>query len=308
MFHVEAFLKNLEERRYRSYTRSAYRKVLDRFTEYCARHGLFQVMAIGRTEARQYLDSLGPKDGPTAAVLRQISRLRAYFRFLEERGLIFESPLRGYAPPEMPETHYPVLTQRELKEILERVPSAGSLSIKARAILELAYSSALRPREIYSLKLSDIDFEKGLLFLEQSKGQKDRVVPVGTQALFWLDRYIRNIRPRYLKDKTHDFVFVSHKTGRPLTVHGVRWAIQESLRRAGLPPIKTYSLRGSAATHLLQRGMGVLPISKLLGHVKIQTTLYYLRFPLQELKAELNRKHPRGRMASACQNKKGIKE
>jgi integrase/recombinase XerD len=240
--------------------------------------------------------------------LKQVSRLSTYFRFLEEKGRIFESPLRGCALPKIPETHYPVLTQKEMKDILERIPATGGLPVKAKAILELAYSSALRPRELYSLKLSDVDFEKGLLFLEQSKGRKDRVVPVGTQALFWLERYVSEVRPRYLKDQTHNFVFVSHKTGKQLTVHGIRWAIQESMRRGGLTPIKTYSLRGSAATHLLQRGMGVLPISKLLGHQKIQTTLYYLRFPLRELKAELSHNHPRGRMEPILQKRKGIEE
>ena len=308
MFHVEAFLKHLEERRYRSYTRSAYRKVLDRFTGYCARQDLFQVTALGRTELREYIDCLGPKEGPTTALLRQISRLRAYFRFLEERGLIFESPLRGYSPPEIPKTHYPVLTQEEVVGILEQIPADRSLSVKAKAILELGYSSALRPRELYNLKISDVDFEKGLLFLEQSKGQKDRMVPVGKTALYWLNRYIHTVRPRYLKGKAHGFVFVSHKTGEPLTVHGIRWAVQESLRRSGLSPIKTYSLRGSAATHLLQRGMGVLPISKLLGHQNIQTTLYYLRFPLRDLEAELSSKHPRRRMETILQRKKGTRE
>jgi integrase/recombinase XerD len=308
MLHVEEFLKHLENRDYRAYTRAAYRKVLARFAAYCGQNGFLDINTIGRKEVLEYIQSLGSKDRMTQAAVRQISRLRTYFRFLEDKGLLFESPLRGYDPPEIPEAHYPILTQKQMRDILERIPVAGSLAVKARAILELAYSSALRPRELYNLKLSDVDFEKGLLFLEQSKGRKDRVVPVGAQALAWLERYIREVRPRYLKDLPHESVFVSHKTGRPLTVHGVRWAIQESLRRTGFAPIKTYSLRGSAATHLLQQGMGVLPISKLLGHVKIQTTLYYLQFPLRELKAELSRKHPRGRMESGLRNKKGIQE
>jgi len=308
MFHLEAFLRTLEKRQYRNYTLSAYRKVLQRFVSYCIQNDLMDITAVSRKEALEYLQSLGPKDRLTEARLKQLSRLRTYFRFLEEKGLLFESPLRGYAPPEIAEAHYPILTQEQMRDILERMPATGGLSVKARAIVELAYSSALRPRELYSLKLSDVDFERGLLFLEQSKGQKDRMVPVGTQALCWLERYIREVRPRYLKDETHDVVFVSHKTGRPLTVHGIRWAIQESLRRAGLPKIKTYSLRGSAATHLLQRGMGVLPISRLLGHVRIQTTLYYLRFPLRELKAELSCKHPRGGMEAMLRKKKGRPE
>ena len=305
MFHVDAFLKHLSERQFRYATLTAYRRLLERFTAYCGQCGVPDVAAIGRKEALNFIEVLAPRDRMTLAGLRSILRLRAYFRFLEEQGLVFESPLRGYVPPEAPKTHYPVLSEKEMTEILEKIPRNGGFSVKARAMLELAYSSALRPRELYSLKLADIDFVKGLLFLEQSKGRKDRVVPMGRQALSWVRRYIEEVRPRYLKGQVHDFVFVSHKTGEPLTVYGIRWAIQESLRRAGLPPIKPYSLRGSAATHLLLAGMGALHISKLLGHQSIRTTLYYLRTPLLELSKELSLKHPRRRMEESLKKEKG---
>jgi site-specific recombinase XerD len=303
MFYVDLFLDHLTERGYRYATLRAYRRLLDRFTEYCGELGVSDVTAVGHEQALAFIRSLGEPDRLTKATLQKISRLRAYFRFLEEKGLIFESPLRGYTPPEIAETHYPVLTEGEITEILIRIEGKDGLYYKARAILELAYSSALRPRELYSLKLSDIDYRKGILFLEQSKGRKDRMVPVGKRALCLLHHYIDTVRPRYLKGKTHDYVFVNHHTGEPLTVYGIRWAIQESLRRSGLAPIKTYSLRVSAATHLLHAGMGVLPISKLLGHQSVRTTLYYLRIPLRELINELALKHPRRRMEGSIRDK-----
>jgi len=296
MFCTDLFLDYLRDRGYRYATRKAYQKVLSRFTEYCIGVGVSEVTAVGRDAALGFVRSLGEPDRITKAALQKTSRLRAYFRFLEEKGLIFESPLRGYALPEMPEAHYPVLTRAEVDAILTGIRSGDSLCDRARAILELAYSSALRPRELYSLKLSDIDYREGTLFLEQSKGRKDRIVPVGSRALALLRHYIQRVRPRYLKGKTDDYVFVNHHTGEPLTVYGIRWAIQEALRRSGLAPIKSYSLRGTAATHLLHAGMGVLPISKLLGHQSVRTTLYYLRVPLRELSRELAVKHPRSRM------------
>ena len=296
MFYVDLFLDHLAERGYRYATRRAYRKLLDRLVEYCREHGLAEVTALGREHAVPFIGTLGDPAGLTRATVQKISRLRAYFRFLEDMGLIFESPLRGYALSQVPEAHYPVLTQQEVTAILTGIRTEGSLCHKARAILELAYSSALRPRELYSLKLSDIDYAKGVLFLQQSKGRKDRIVPVGTRALVLLRHYIETVRPSYLKEKAHDYVFVNHHTGEPLTVYGVRWAIQEALRKSGLPSIKTYSLRGTAATHLLHAGMGVLPISKLLGHQSVRTTLYYLRIPLVKLTRELASKHPRRRM------------
>lgn len=296
MFHTDLFVDHLRQRGYGYATHKAYEKVLNHFTEYCGARGLSQVTAVRRDTTLGFIRSLGQPDRMTKATLQKISRLRAYLRFLEEKGFIFESPLRGYALPEIPEAHYPVLAQEKVNAILTGIRSENALCDKARAILELAYSSALRPRELYSLRLSDIDYQRGTLFLEQSKGSKDRVVPVGRRALSLLHHYIHTVRPRYLKGKTHDYVFVNHHTGEPLTVYGIRWAIQEALRRSGLAPVKTYSLRGTAATHLLHAGMGVLPISRMLGHQSVRTTLYYLRVPLRELTRELAAKHPRRRM------------
>ena len=287
MFYADLFLDHLSDRRYRYATRKAYEKVVQRFTEYCGERGLSDVTAVGREIALAFIGSLGEPDRLSKATLQKISRLQAYFRFLEDKGLIFESPLRGYALPEIPESHYPVLSRAEVEAILAGIRGGGALYDKARAILEVAYSSALRPREVYSLKLSDIDYRKGILFLEQSKGRKDRIVPVGKRALALLRHYVDTVRPRYLKSKIHDYVFVNHRTGEPLTVYGIRWAIQEALRRSGLAPIKTYSLRGTAATHLLHAGMGVLPISRMLGHQSVRTSLYYLRVPLRQLSREL---------------------
>ena len=167
------------------------------------------------------------------------------------------------------------------------------LCLKGRAIMELAYSSALRPREIYDLKIEDIDFSKGLLFIRQSKGRKDRIVPVGKYPLSWVQRYLREVRPRYTKDTSHSFVFVSHKTGRPLTVWGIRWAVQQTLRSNGFQPIRPSSLRSTSATAMLENGMSVYHISTLLGHVELRTTQIYLNVRLKKLKDELAGKHPR---------------
>jgi len=129
------------------------------------------------------------------------------------------------------------------------------------------------------------------------------MVPVGTRVLALLHHYIEMVRPRHLKGKANDFVFVAHHTGEPLKVYAVRWAIQEALRKSGLPPIKTCSLRGTAATHLLHAGMRALPISKLLGHQSLRTTLYYLRISLRKLTRELASERFRRRMERSIRGK-----
>ena len=120
-------------------------------------------------------------------------------------------------------------------------------------------SSALRPRELYNLKITDIDFKKGLLFIEQSKGEKDRIVPVGKHALHCTGKYLTEVRPKYIKENRHEFVFISHKTGEKLTVWGIRWAIRRTLEQSGFRPIKPYALRHTAATALLHKSPFALP-------------------------------------------------
>jgi integrase/recombinase XerD len=309
MFYIHEFVTYLKQARYRRHaTMVAYRRLLNRFEQYCAQRGVAEVGAVDTRLVRDFIRSLQSDGRITRCAVGKLSRLRSYFHWLQDQGRIFLSPMRDYALPEVPVSHYPVLREHKLRRILTQLPVAGSLSIKGRAILELAYSSALRPRELYNLKVSDIDFRRKELFIRQSKGNKDRIVPVGKHALHWIIRYIREVRPRYGKGKSHDFLFVSHKTGEPLTVYGIRWAVQEALRRGGFPPIKPYSLRGSAATHLLLAGMGVLPISKLLGHQSIRTTQYYLDVRLKELREELSWKHPRARMGLIQSQEKGENE
>ena len=180
--------------------------------------------------------------------------------------------------------------------------------MKGSTIIEPAYSSALRPRELYNLQLTDIDFKKGLLFIEQSKNRKGRIVPVGKVALNWLEKYIKDVRPKYLKNKIHGCVFISHKTGEPLTRLGIRYAIRESLRMNGHKPVIPYSLRFTAATALLLNGMNIAYISKLLGHTDICTTQIYLRVKVRKLQQELAFKHPRVTMEKQYHSMKEVEE
>ena len=96
-----------------------------------------------------------------------------------------------------------------MERMLSGIRPDHPICVKGKAMIELAYSSALRPRELCNLKITDIDFKKGLLFIEQSKGEKDRIVPVGKLALHWTGKYLAEVRPKYLKGQRHEFVFAS---------------------------------------------------------------------------------------------------
>jgi len=257
--------------------------------------GIADAKNISERDVHGFLKWIKGKSGDRDYYLK-ITRFRKYFGFLEERGFIFISPIKDFVTPKYPKASFPVLQEQEIKRMLGLIKTDHPLCVKGKAMIELMYSSALRPREIYNLKLSDLDFKKGLLFIDQSKNKKDRIVPVGKEAIYWIKKYLQEVRSRYIKTNSHDYLFISHKTGRELSVWGVRWAIQQSLRLSGLKPIKPYSLRSSAATALLLNGMGIGYISTLLGHTEIRTTQIYLRVQTLDLKKELEKKHPRNKL------------
>ncbi len=308
MFFTEVFLRYLKEVRYSYKTIKDYSYLLQKLENYFQIREIAEIQNVSQEIIYGFLEVIKTKKSCDREYCMKLIRLRKYFDYLEGSGLIFISPLKDCSIPKYQKTSFPVLEEKEIEKILEKIKTDHPLCIKGKAIIELAYSSALRPREIYNLKITDIDFRKELLFIEQSKGQKDRVVPVGKEALCWVEKYITEVRPRYIKNKTHNFVFISHKTGEKQTVWGIRWAIQETLRLSGLKLIKPYSIRSTAATALLLNGMSIAYISKLLGHSDIRTTQIYLKVKTLELKNELDQKHPRFTFGKQLQNTKEVEK
>lgn len=293
MFYVDEFLECLRDQRYSQKTIGAYRSLINHLKRYLGKHGVAEIKIASEQQIQKYAGGLEDKNPASKHAYIQILRLKTYFAFLEERGFLFLSALRDYPNPKFLPRSYPRIGVTEIQAVLAAIKPQSPFLIRAKAILELAYSSALRPREIYSLKITDIDFARGVLFIRMSKGRKDRLVPVGTKALYGIGEYIEKVRPRYIKNEKHGCVFISHKTGKPFTVWGLRTAIRTALKRCGLESFPTYSLRAASATALLAGGMKVAYIGKLLGHSELRTTQIYLRINQTELREEITRKHPR---------------
>ena len=293
MFHVNEFLNHLKNCRYSRKTIREYGYVLEHLKTYFERIGVDDVTGISESRMRAYLEELEHRHQTGKHAYICVKRLGKYFQFLEREGYLFLSPLQDQSIRSPPKSTFPAIEATELERMLSGIKTDHPICLKGKVMLELAYSSALRPRELYNLKITDIDFKKGLLFIEQSKGEKDRIVPVGKHALRWTTKYITEVRPKYIKENRHEFVFISHKTGEQLTVWGIRWAIRRTLEQSGFAPIKPYALRHTAATALLHNGMGVGYISNLLGHAEIRSTQIYLNVNARELAREIQAKHPR---------------
>ena len=298
MFYENEYQEYLHATGRQPSTCRVHRYSLKRLIEFLEPRGVTAAKTVTIDHLEAFALELAARDFDVETRANHLMRVRIYFGFLEKRKLIFISPATGLRIPRGKGGHHRAYGDEELCELVASLDVATALGLRARAILELAYSAALRPREIRALKLGDIDRAKGVLFIEQSKNLKDRIVPVGDDALGWVDRYIADVRERSCP--TTDHAFVRHTDGGPLSNRGLTWAIAEACRQAGIEPIRLYSMRRSAATNLLAAGMGVVHISRLLGHSSITTTQIYLHSREQELARVIEAAHPRYREGASA--------
>jgi integrase/recombinase XerD len=276
-------------------TRRHHRAMVADLVAFLAGCGIDDVKAVGEHHIEAYARELNGRGYAGKTVANYLIRVRVYFAFLEGRHIIFMSPAVSLTVPKYRPAHRAAFDNETLLALFERLDTTTPIGLRARAILELAYSAALRPREVRVLRLSDIDRAKGVLFIEQSKNEKDRIVPVGKTALEWLDRYVMEARSDRVRTPDDGAVFISHRTGGQLSPQGLIWAIESACKRVGIDTIPIYTMRASAATNLLESGMSIVHISRILGHSQIKTTQIYLRMRDRTLKDIVERSHPRFR-------------
>ena len=295
MFYEEDYDRHLAAIGHLATTRRVHRYTLSHFIAFLADHGITDARQVTPGRILEYRRSMEGRDFTPKTVAGELGRLRIYFSFLERQRIVFISPASNMRMPKNLCGRRPAVAEEELRAILDSLATDTPLAVRGKAILELAYSSALRPREISALKISDIDFAKGILFIEQSKNRKDRLVPVGSVALGWVRHYLEVVRPAAIHDQEHPFVFIGHKTGEGLSREGLLWAVRQTFVHSGIEPLPLSAMRSSAATNLLDAGMNVVHIARLLGHVNLRTTQRYLHTEERKLAAVLERSHPRTR-------------
>ena len=295
MYHEEEYDQYLSSLGRTDGTRRHHRHAVQKLVGFLESQGITDAKAVCGHHIEAFTRHLVENGYQGKTLAGYLIRIRVYFEFLENRRTIFLSPTVGLKLPRYDPGHHVAFDNATLLTRLEQLDTGSEIGLRARAILELAYSAALRPREVRALRIGDIDEAKGQLFLEQSKNRKDRIVPVGPTALHWVDRYRTEIRWLHVPDPDHGYLFISHKDGRPLTSSGLIWAVAEPCRRARIEALPIYTMRASAATNLLESGMGIVHISRLLGHSYIKTTQIYLRDRERALKKIVTSNHPRFR-------------
>ena len=216
---------------------------------------------------------------------------------MEEANLIFINPMGGIKEPKQ-EKRIPrtVLTPKEMTLLLEQ-PNLGTMAgIRNRAVLEVLYPTGVRLGELVNLTIYDADLQGKLLRIDQGKGRKDRVVPLGKHAVRFLREYITKVRPRFTKKKSKNRLLFVTGDGNPLSKQVVDLMIRKSVKQSGLrKKVTAHTFRHSFATSLVKNGADVTAVQKMLGHAELRTTQGYINSLGLELKKIHTKSHPRER-------------
>jgi integrase/recombinase XerD len=291
------FLAYLElERGLSRNTLEAYRSDLLQFGEYLDRHGL-EAEAAAHGDLAAFLSELARGDAehpPVAPTTlgRKVACLRSFYRHLRREGIMEHDPTADLHGPRKPQRLPRVLSRDEVARLLEQPRGGGPLVLRDRALLEVMYACGLRASEAVGLELGDLDLEEGLL-RARGKGSKERIVPIGRQAVAALSAYLRGGRPLLLGDGVQARLFVNRRGGA-LTRQGLYKIVQGHARRAGLQErMSPHTLRHSFATHLLAGGCDLRSLQEMLGHADLATTQVYTHLSADRLKDAYFGAHPR---------------
>lgn len=276
------------------------------FLAWCRKRTTYPIEVIKVTRAsledyQRYLFDYRKKDGRPLAVASQLTRLTAlklWFRWIARRKYISQDPALEL---ELPRASYklPCVLNKDEAEIVLRQPNVfHPLGIRDRAMLEILYSTGIRRMELLQLKLYDFDKKHGLITIHEGKGKRDRVVPVGERALFWLDEYLSATRPKIVKQADNSVAFLT-AAGKPFTPNHLSWLARRYVSSAALGKSGAcHIFRHTMATLMLEGGADIRYIQAMLGHVRLDTTKIYTHVSIRMLKQIHTATHPASRLDS----------
>jgi integrase/recombinase XerD len=221
--------------------------------------------------------------------------LKTFYRIMHKERLIKQDYAALITPPKQ-KRHLPrnVPGEKELASMLDNIKPVNTLEIRNRAILEVLYATGIRNMELCNLKVEDLNISERTLFIN-GKGAKDRIVPVGAWVMPYLMEYLEAARPKLIRKKKTDLIFVS-KSGGPIPAANLIYIIQTRAKAAGVQQRMTpHALRHACATHMLRGGADIRYIQELLGHSELSTTQIYTHVDISTLKRAHQRFHPRER-------------
>lgn len=293
--HINQFISYIEiERNYSQNTTASYRADLLDFKQFLLSIGdsLPPMDEIDRLTIRSYLANLQDRQLSRSTVLRRLSSLRSFFRYLCRRGHLDVDPTEAMATPRAQRKLPDFLELTEVESLLSAPDTITIIGLRDQAILELLYSTGMRVSELLALDLSDVDRQSAIVKV-QGKGKKERILPVGKVALAALDNYLAR-RHELGCNKASQAIFISQRGNRIPDAKSIRRRIEKYAAAVGIQKkITPHTFRHTFATHMLNAGADLRSVQELLGHASLSTTQIYTHVTADRLKQVYEKAHPR---------------
>ncbi len=273
-------------------TVKSYGRDLQGFKNYLSQIEVSDVEEISRTTIISYLLKLQKEGKATSTIARRLAALKSFFKYLLEERYLEENPTANLESPKQKKKLPEVLTVEEVQKLLSQPQGSSPRDLRDKAMLELLYATGTRVSEIVSLDIGDLNFELEVLRC-RGKGDKERIIPLGSAALEAVQDYLDFGRPQLIRKRGQTALFLNHH-GRRLTRQGFWKIVKKYAKMADIDKtITPHTLRHSFATHLLENGADLRSVQEMLGHADISTTQIYTHLTKGRLKEVYSRAHPR---------------
>lgn len=276
----------LIDKKYSNNTIESYKRDLVKFDKFCNK----KITSITEVDIKKYLKELTNENEEKTSVARNISSLRTFYKFLMIEKIVSNDPMENIELPKLSKRLPNTLDEEDINKLLD-IKLIDEFSIRNKAMLELMYATGLRVSELVNLKIHDINLDMALV-KTLGKGSKERIIPIGDYALYYLKEYMINYRSSMLKKEYNDYLFLNNH-GKQMTRQGffkiLKKIAQENDIKKDFSP---HTLRHSFATHLLNHGADLRSIQELLGHSDISTTQIYTHVSNKQLRNNYDEFHP----------------
>ncbi|BCW96076.1 MAG: tyrosine recombinase XerD [Fimbriimonadales bacterium] len=293
--YIDGFLHYLaQERQVSPHTLNAYAVDLRQFCDYLRQAERTDPAVWDATLWDGFLHYLRRRSMSESSIARKLSAARAFLKHLYRRGVLDQEPPDALEAPRVHRALPTTLTPHELRRLLLQPPLDTPHGLRDRTMLEMMYTTGMRVSELLGLTLEQLKLSEGLARVEGKRG-RERWLPLTDGAVYWLQRYLSEARPKLVRAKRPCNTLFLNDRGAPLSRIAFWGKLKEYAACAGIEKnISPHTLRHSFAVHLLSGGADLRAVQELLGHEDISTTQIYTQVSLDRLKEVYKKSHPRG--------------
>lgn len=276
----------LIDKKYSKNTIQSYKRDLVKLDEFLSK----KISSITDKDIKKYLEHITEEGENKTSIARNISSLRSFYKFLMLEKKVSYNPMENIDLPKLDKKLPDTLDEEDIERLLD-LKLTDEFSFRNKAMLELMYATGLRVSELVNLKIHDIGLDMAIV-KTMGKGSKERIIPMGDYALYYVKTYMLNYRNSMLKKEYNDYLFLNNH-GKQMTRQGFfkilkKVAIEQGIKKDFSP----HTLRHSFATHLLNHGADLRIIQELLGHSDITTTQIYTHISNKQLRENYDEFHP----------------